>query len=306
MSEPKCIKLSPTVAAFILLFFYISFGVVARETHVEIGNWLQIFLRYLVAFLFCPLLIPQSRGLVGGLVSAPRRDLFILIVRSFFVTIAGVFAWVTAVNEGELGRVAVLQALPIESLWGILLLRETLTRTVRISLLLSIAGVLVMLAMYQGTSVLSSSDIWALCSSFCFPLGFVMGKLHSPSFSQALATRGLFLIGILWLLAILPFVDESIELAQITTPSLFLVLITGVMVLASVRTAEFVFGGLRATLVGIILALESPVAAVVGWLLYSEIPTAGTVVGGIVILSSVLLLAVSREGRESRPVTLGD
>ena len=139
---------------------------------------------------------------------------------------------------------------------------------------------------------LGRGELLALAAAVFFPLGLIMRRYHSPELSDTHLTQLLFVCGFVALgLVAIPLQVSLPSMVQFST--VVVSVFAGAVVLFSVRVGSYVFSQVPASTAGVILALESPLVALIGYLWFEELPSLSTVVGGVLIVLAVVLITFS-------------
>jgi drug/metabolite transporter (DMT)-like permease len=130
--------------------------------------------------------------------------------------------------------------------------------------------------------------LWALLGAFTYTAGVLAQKPLLRRISSGQAT---FMGCVIGLIACLPFAGQLVAEAASASPAA----LAGVIYLGVVPTAlafttwGYALARVPAGQLGISTYIVPPIAVVAGWLVFSEVPTLLTIIGGVVCLGGVAL-----------------
>lgn len=275
-----------------LALSYSCFGLISNLSYSTLGTFTQVMVRSGVALI---LFLIWSPGLVRALCQMPQKDWLLLLVRSFVMYGVSIPCFVAAVGTGHLGSIAILAALPFSAAWGYLLYDERPSKSYWFGLLIAIGG---LIPLVGGEGNISSREgTYAIVSSVTFALGLVLRRSHETVNDHHL-NGGLLFLGILWcsLGAILS--DEGLPDQSIDV--LWLNLGAGLLVAVNAHLASIGFQRVSASTAGALLMLEPVFATILGAIVLGQGITASGVVGGLCVLSGVLVPPFWENLRHSR------
>lgn len=275
-------------AFFELLFagFLFSFmGVFGRLISHSMGTFLQAFIRF-VFMLILFWLIGHFKKIF---IKIDKKDLPLMFLRGVFI-ITDFYFFIYAVSNLSLGIVmfAYYTLCVITSyIYGSIFLKEKLSTTKIISLSLAIIGLYVMNKTSFGTI-----KIFPLLASFmsgiCFGLNMSTSKKLTTKYNVIQLSIVSYLLP--FILAI-PMVFLTHEIIPTTIPLIVFIELFA-FALCLVGAVYFTLIGykkIEAQKASIIMLSELIFVVILGLLLYHEIPTIYTIMGGVLILAALIL-----------------
>ncbi|MEI6650796.1 MAG: DMT family transporter [Candidatus Moraniibacteriota bacterium] len=281
--------MNPKNKAFIELivatFFFSLFGIFTRLLASDLGVFLQLMLRVgLMAGIF---------GAIGALTKIYKRirpqDLPLFVFRGFLI-IADFSCFYVAVNNLPLGLTLFIfySASVIMSFsFGAIFLKEKLDLTKVIGISTAIVGLSVMYSeSFHGVTLWPS--LAAFGSGACFGLTVSTSKKLTDKYDTTQVNLVAYLVSFVLAIPLLLLSREAIPTAVSPMTIVELIGFALVGVAAFYLTVDG-FKYLEAQKASLILLAELVFVVILGWLLYSEIPTMRTVIGGLLILVALAL-----------------
>ncbi|MGH7246194.1 MAG: DMT family transporter, partial [Candidatus Levyibacteriota bacterium] len=277
-------------ALIVLSVVWASFGIFIRFFSPYFTSFQQIYLRLFIGGAIS-LLIFRKDVHFKNLLHAPKKDLLVLLFRIIVFYAIGVVFYIQAFLLTTYADVSLLGAIPTTALLGFILLREKITLQKILLILLSVIGIL-FITIHDVHHLFSwgRGDMVALIADFFFSLSYIGRKWQTNYFNnKELATY--MLVGAFFLIFGLSlFSGEAIPTLTTFTPTITIVLlIVGILNVLSIYFVNIGFANIEAALASNIVSLESFWAVIFGFLIYKEIPSIGTLIGGIFIILSVIL-----------------
>jgi drug/metabolite transporter (DMT)-like permease len=288
----------PAAAALLTTIVIWGFGFAAIRVALPGYGPLGLSLARLVVA--SVVLIPIAA--LRGVRSPPVRDLPVLMVTSF----CGMTAYQLLINRAEVtvssGTTGLLAATSpaLTALSATVLLRERLTTRGWVGLLVALTGVSVISVAGSAGIHFESAALLVLLaglSQSCFFL--IQKRLLTRYTSLALTTYAMTLGAVM----LIPFCTaaawQGVQVATTRETIALLFLGAGPSALGF-GTLAFACSRMDVSLAATTLYATPVFAFLAGWLLLSEIPTPGAIVGGVLALSGVLL--ATTEARPSSPL----
>lgn len=266
-------------------FLFSLFGVFTRL----ISDYLGVFFQLLLRTLIMAILFSVFAWITRNIKKINKHDLCLLIFRGLLVVI-DFSCFYIAVNHLQLGLALFLfyaANVIISFLFGSMFLKEKMNTAKYISISLALLGLFVMYKdSFVGVKMLPS--LAALISGSCFGLTASTSKKLTDKYSSWQVN----FIGYLTaFLLVIPVLFISRESFTFNLPILTWIELLG---FASVGAGAFYltlngFNHLEAQKASIIMLAELIFVVLIGFLFYSEVPTLNTFLGGLLILSALLI-----------------
>lgn len=276
------------LALILVSAMFASMGIFARIMQTGFALFEQTYLRMAVAFLLGFLFFNKDLHL-QKLSKVPLRDWALLIIRSFSNYIAGVILFTVAVFNTTLGNVSLIQALPFVALLGVFFLNEKLSTGKILFLLLSFVGVTIM-------SINNMSDIFvwgkgqslSLISAFFFSFAYVSRRWQTDYLNNKEMTQIMLFFAVIFLVIGSLFFNEGLPISGWSLPITLALITSAVFNVLVLFLINFGFEHVKPLLASNLLTLEGLFAITFGFILFKEVPMAKDLIGGILIISSVI------------------
>lgn len=277
------------VLALVLLSF--GFGAIAIIARV-LGSQLHLFQQlYLTLGAGMILSLPFSTRILkmDRLTIIPFKDWLIMIFRIVVGYVVGGSLYRESVLLTKISNVVFIQALPFVAIFGWILLKEKFNWQKLILVMLSYLGVVIISVKdFSSIFTIGKGELFSFISAALFSLSYISRKwqtdfLDDKEISQILLILGTVILFITSLLfgEGLPKINWSIFL-------LLLVFLNGFINAFNLFFTNFGFRYVKAVLASNILTLESIFAVILAIIFFREIPTSKELIGGILIIGSVL------------------
>ncbi len=264
-----------------------SMGLFARALNTTFTPLQQVYLRIGTALILGTLLFYRDLNF-SKLVKIPKREWFILFVRSIATYLLGVTLFSKAVTIAKISTVAFVSALPFVAILGFIFLKEKITFQKIIYLLLGFVGVLLISVKdYSHLFSWGTGELAAFVSSFFLSLGFVLRRNHSNLLNNQEISILIFFISTILLIGTSLALHEHIP-PPATWP-IFIVLViigAGLANIAYLFLSNYGFHKIEAVLGNNLLMLAPLFAIVFGFLFYKELPSLKEFIGGILVITS--------------------
>lgn len=267
---------------------FASMGIFARIMQTGFALFEQTYLRIGLAFLL-GILFFNSSIRFKKIRSIPLKDWVLLIIRAFSNYIGGVILYTLAVFNTTLGNVSLIQALPLVALLGVLFLQEKLTKAKIFFLLLSFIGVA-----FISTTNISDIFVWgkgetlSFIAAFFFSFGYVSRRWQTNYLNNKEMTQIMLLIAAVFLLIGSFIFHENLPITGWSWPIVFALGISAIFNVLVLFLINYGFEHVKPFLASNILTLEAFFAIILGFLIYKEVPMMKDIVGGILIIISVV------------------
>lgn len=292
--KTKTANITPkgTAALIVLAAIYAIFGVFARYLSNGIGLYEQWYLRLGVAFILGAIVF-HKRISWKEFRNLPSKEWQVLLFRTVIGQVIGVGFFTLAAERTQIGVLAIMGALPASSLLGILLMHEKTSWKRALLLALSFFGALIIVInSVHDVASLNIGAIYALLSTFFFGLMLVGRRWHTGALNNQEITVAMLGIASLsaYILSVILYHRLVIPFSHWNTEFSLVVLTAGGLSVASFYLANYGFEHVSAVIAGNILTLEVLFGPLFGWMFYGEILKPRVVIGGIIIVISVMLM----------------
>ncbi len=290
------------IAALVVLAA--AFGimaVIARYLGNGLGLFEQWYLRYAVAFAVS-LVVFWRKITLTKFLKLSRREWLVLLFRVVTGQVIGLGLFTLAAERAEVGIVSFMQVLPVLPLLGVMLFRERLTWQKSVLTLLSFVGAaLVVVTSLHSLTHLNEGALLSLVSAVFYSAMLVTRKWHDGTLNNREIT-----VAMLGFSCLSAYVLSVIFDHRWTIPSshwnmhfVLVVAAAGALSVPVNLLISYGFEKVSAVVAGNILTLEEVFGVLFGYLFYREILSLREIIGGLIILFSVVLmnLAIRHEDK---------
>ncbi|MBX7143292.1 MAG: EamA family transporter [Oligoflexia bacterium] len=233
----------------------------------------------------CLCLLPTLR-----LESVPRLDIGILLARGALGWCLGGYFFFEAVQHGSLANAAALSALPWGGAWSVFVWREKANLSLFLGLLLASLGVLLLTG---GSFTFDYAAMCAILSGLFISLAQILRPLHASNLRDTqLACLGNAISAALLLLWVQSKGLIAEWLLAINNLGWKIGLILVFQQGMNAFLLNYAFGRIAPSLGSIVLTLEVLIGMSFGAMIYHEQLLAAQLLGGLLIMSSVVLSSI--------------
>lgn len=261
------------------------FGVFTRLIADQLGVFFQLLLRAMLM----SIIFYFISSLTKSLKDIDKKDIKLFVLRGVFI-VADFSCFYVAINNLPMGLTLFIfyaANIIISFIFGSLFLKEKLDTVKIMSLIFAILGLFIM---YKDsfTAFRFLPLIAALISGFCFGLTTTTSKKLTDRYSSIQVNLVAYFVASLLVLPVLLLSRETVNL------HIPLITLLEVMGFALVGVGAFLltldgFKHMEAQKASIVMLMELIFVTVIGFILYHEIPTVSTLIGGVFILSALAL-----------------
>lgn len=282
-------KQSKGVVSLILLAF--GFGMMAitpRYLSFYFTLLQQIYLSLGVAFIISLFIFPRTLTF-KKLKETPISDWRIMFFRIIAGYLFGVSLFREALLLTKIANVAFIQSIPFAGLFGWILFKEKFTWKKLILLSIAYVGV-VIISVKDYSSILNigKGEIFSLISSALFALSYVSRKWQTDFLNDKEIAQILLFLGTVLILIVSLIRGESLPSIKWEWILLVSLFVTGFFNAVNIFLINYGFRNVKAVLAANILTLEAIFALILAFIFYKELPNVKELVGGILILGSVI------------------
>lgn len=276
------------IALIFLSFVFAAMGLFVRYLSINFTLLQQVYLRVFAAFIIGFVFFYKDLHFEKLKLISPK-EWFLLLFRSFSWYGMGVTLFSLGVLKTKYSNVSFISALPLTALFGFLLLQEKVTLKKILFIILAFIGVLLIAVKdYFHIFDWGTGEVMALVSTVFFSLAYVTRKYHSNLLSNKEISVLLFFLAFVILFFSSLIVDKSLPLSNWHIGLVLIILLAGVFNATNIFLTNYGFQNVEVTLASNLLTLESAFAIVLGLLFYHEIPSLKELMGGGIIVASVI------------------
>lgn len=277
------------IAALVLCTaIFASLSVVARYLNTDFTILQQVYLRVFAALLIA--LVVFRKYLRWDIIAKlPAREWAVIAFRGLVGYGIGVTLISQAATMTLLGNVSFIAALPFVPLLGFLFLKEKVTWWKLLFVTASLLGVM-LLSVHDWQNLLSwgTGELLAIIASLAFAIGYVTRRWHAKILNNQEITTLTFVCGTAFLMVFSLVLGEGLPKLDVSWGVWLTVILGGVFNVANLFFVNYGFEHVDAVRAGNLLNLESAWGLLFGFLLYQEWPTWLGLLGGIIIVASVV------------------
>lgn len=277
------------LALFVLAATYGFIGYFARELAPGLSLWQQTYIRLLLGVPFLYLTFHKKINLQKCL-ELLKRERYLMGLRSLCLYILSVPLFFYAVQNANLGNVALLQVLPYMFILGVFINKEKITLQKVLLMLLAVSGAY-LIAVKSGLdfSHMGRGELASLVSGLLFSLGFILRKRHKTTANNYELSFTLVSISAVLLVLISLLAGDGLPHPTVVDLRFWIILIVaGYINAIIIILANHGFQHVKDTLAGNILALEGAFGILSGYLIYNEVPVWREVIGAVIIMISAV------------------
>lgn len=277
------------LALVLLAWVFATMGLFSRHLETSFELFEQTYLRIALAFIIGAILFyPKLR--LHKISEISLKDAAILFFRAVLMYL-GVALFTEAILNTKFSNATIIAVLPLMPILGYVFLRETIK--VRTLVWIGVGFIGTALVAMQSLQALSFGygELMALLSLVFFDLSYVTRKWQSDQLNNYESTVIMFAFAVPFLFITSLLIGET--LPEASDFSMFMVtvlVLAGLFNVINLFLTNFGFQNVKAAVAGNILTLEIFFALLYGFLLYGEVPVFREVVGGMLILLSVIFV----------------
>lgn len=277
------------VAALILLsLFFASMGIFARYLKTDFTLLQQVYLRVFAA-LILSVIIFRKKINPKKILKIGKKDWLVIVFRSLTMYVLGVAMFTYGIINAKYSNVSFINALPATAILGFLLLKEKITLQKVFYIVLAFVGVLILsVADFRNIFSWGKGELVTLASLVFFSLSYIARKWHSKYLNNYEITAVIFLISVTTVFLTSLFLGEGLPLSNWSPFLLMIVVFAGLFNVGNLLLTNYGFERVEAVLASNLLTLESLFAIAIGFVFFREVPAVRELLGGGLILVSVL------------------
>lgn len=279
------------LALLILSIAAAATGVVSRYLISYFTVFQQLYLRCIVAFILVYIIFHKSIDL-GKLKKISPKEWMIIIFRAAANLALGATLWVKGATIAKLANVGFIDALPITAAISFIFSLEKFSFQKIVLLILSMIGVVIITVKdFSSLSSLGVGELLILTSGIFFAIRNISRRWHSKLLNDQEISLFMFFFGGLMLFVM------SLAAGEPVNPSVFnlfpsvLIILGGFLMGANIFLTNFGFNLVPAAIASNIVNLEIIFTMLFGFFFYGEISTVRELIGGALIVTSVIFLS---------------
>lgn len=274
-------------------------GIFARVLHDDLALFQQIFLRLITACLVGSIVFFRKIQF-SKLKDVPLKDWGLIVVRAIFMYLLGITLATKSFIIGKYSSVSFIMAFPVMAVLGVVLLKEKVSVKKIALILLAFAGT-VLITVQDFTHIFNwgLGEFLALLAIIFVSCSNVFRRWHSDVLNNQEITLYILFIASIFTFGASLFNQDSYS--GITWDASLIGTIIGAGVISNLLLLTMNYGFQKindAMLSNTILAFQAVFSVIVSILVYSEIPTAKEIIGGLFIIVSGLIFVKTEMKKE--------
>ena len=276
------------IALIVLAFVWGLIAILGRYFGGYFSLFQQLYLINAVAFIFSLFLFEKTLK-IQKLKKIPAKDWFIMIFRVIVGYFIGASLYREALLLTKIGNVTFMQSIPFTAVFGWVLFKEKFNWVKLLLVIISFIGV-VMIAVQDISSVyiFGKGEVLSLLSTVLFALTFLSRKYMTNFLNDKEITQILLSIGVLVPLVASIIIGESMPVFNWTWGLFIMVLLAGILGVSNIFLLNYGYNTVKLVLANNLLTLEVVFALLLAFIFYKELPTLKELLGGLLILGSVI------------------
>lgn len=276
------------IALIVLAGIWGSMGIFSRYLNTGFTVFQQVYLRLLIAGII-GLIVFKKDIHPSKLKKISLKEWILLVIRAVMYYSIGISLYTKSVILTKLSNVIFIDSLPTTAILGFLLLREKITWQKILYTLLAFLGVMI-IGMKDFDNIFSwgTGETIMFVSVWCTALSMVIRKFQTNLLNNKEMTLLILFIGSLITFIFSLLYHESLPIYHWTTGLLLVVVLAGAANTAITYLINYGFEKVDAVLGSNILTLQTIFAIVIGFLVYQEVPLMKELIGGALIVYSVI------------------
>lgn len=276
------------VTLVLLSLVFASMGLFARYLSTGFSVLQQVYLRVFAAFVLGMIVFNKDLDW-SKLKKISFKEWLLIFFRGAAFYVFGVVLFTKAIILTKYSNVSFISALPATALLGTLLFKEKLTWQKTALLITAFLGVVfITVKDYSNIFMWGRGEIITLVSTLFFSLNYVTRKWHSKLLNSQEITQLIIFFPLVLLFITSLAIGEGLPVIGWNAGSILVILIAGTFNVGQHLLINYGFKHVKAILASNILTLESLFAVILGYLFYREVPNLKELIGGIVIILSVV------------------
>ncbi len=278
-------------ALVILSIAAASTGVISRYLILYFTVFQQLYLRCAVAFILVYIVFHKSIDL-GKLKKISHKEWTLIIFRSTANLALGAVLWVKGATIAKLANVGFIDALPITAAISFLFSLEKFSYRKIFLLILSMVGVIIITVKdFSNLTSLGIGELLVLISGFFFAIRNISRRWHTKLLNDQEISLFMFFFGGLMLLFLSLLSRENINPMVFQLFPAGLIVLGGLLMGINILLTNFGFNLVPAAVASNVVNLEIIFTIVFGFFFYGEVSNLKELLGGALIIISVVWLS---------------
>lgn len=271
-----------------LAVVYASMGIFVRYLNLSFAFYQQIYLRLFAAVIIGFLIYNRSLD-YSKLKKIKLNEWLLLIFRAATYYLLGLALYTKSILLTKISIVSFIGSIPMTAILGTLINKEKITYQKIIFILLGFIGVII-ISVKDFASIFNwkLGEFLALISLIFTSLSIVLRKKQSKLLNNSEMSQIIFIIAFIMLFLTSFFAKESLPLTGWNAGSIMVLIIAGFANMAMLFLTNYGFEKVETIIASNILTLEMFFGVLFGFLFFKEVPGFKDVVGGVLILFSVI------------------
>lgn len=270
-----------------LAFTYASFGFFTRYLSVSFGFFQQLYLRIFVGLIIGFLIFGKNFNF-SKLKKTTLNEWLLLIFRGASYYLLGAALFNKAVLLTKISTVAFIGSIPMTAILGFLILREKVTPQKIIFITLSFIGVIIISIKNFSDFSFGQGEIFALMSCFFAALSIIFRKYQTKLLNNVEITQILLFFAFIFIFITSLLAHEGLPVSNWNGSVFLIILLSGLANVFMIFFTNYGFEHVKTSIASNILTLEMVFAVIIGFIIYREILGIKEIVGGVLILFSVI------------------
>ncbi len=288
------------ISLIFLALIFASMGLFARYLSTSLLLFQQVYLRVGAAFLLGLFFFRDNLNF-RKLTKITKKEWLLLIFRSITSYLLGVTLYTQSIVLTKFSNVSFIGALPIVAILGVMFLKEKLTFKKFLLVLAAFLGVvLIVVKDYSHLFVWGQGEILAILSTLAFSISYIARRWHDDLLNNQEITQITFFVSFILILATSIIAGEGMPDTNWNRSLVLAILGAGLFNVINLFLTNYGFQKVDAIIANNILTLQSVFAIILGFLFYREVPIFTELIGGIIIVLSVIIMN-KLESKEKSP-----
>lgn len=287
-----------------LALLYGLTGVLARYLTSHLGILEQWSIRFLIALLVA-VVVFRSKIRFSKFKSLSRQESGMILFRGLIGFVLAMWLYALSTHYATIGSVAAMQIVPMTALFGVLIFREKVSKTVLALIVLSFVGAAIVAVQSFADIRFGKGELMSLVSGALFSLSLVLRKKQTGELNNHELVVGVTAVAFIgnYLLHICTGGSWLPHIGELPWQVIVVLAVAGGLSALMSLLANYGFEHVKATTANILLNLELVFGVILGYLLYHEVLTLRQAVGALIILgaSSAVAYVEAKQTLQNTP-----
>lgn len=274
-----------------LVFLAICYGllpVFPRYLDLSFTLLQQVYLRIFCGFIFVFLIFKKKIDL-NKIKKLSLKEFATIFLRGFSYYFLGVVLFTQALLLTKISNVSFVQALPMTSILGFILLKEKFTVKKMMLIFLCFFGVSLISVKDFSTITFGEGELIALLSLFFISLGLISRRWQAKTIlNDSEITLIMLFLSFLTISVASVIFGDGLPINNWSVGTLSVLIFGGLTMAAAAFFMNYGFARASAVVGGVLTSLDPLITTVLAFILFKEIPTMRELSGGLIILASAV------------------